>query len=200
MLVDDHAVMRRGLASLLGTCHELEVVGGAGDGETALKRVGDLHPDLVIMDILLPKLDGIETTRQLRLEHPEVQVLILTTSTSSDEITRALEAGANGAMLKTADLEELRMAIQSVAEGRRYISDEIAQIVENDPPMPELSPRQLEVLRLITQGFSNPEIARCLGISVQMVKEHMTVVLLKIGAANRTEAVAIAMRKHLLKI
>lgn len=200
MLVDDHAVMRRGLASLLGTCHELEVVGGAGDGETALRRVKDLRPDLVIMDLLLPRLDGIETTRRLRLEHPEVQVLILTTSTSSDEITRALEAGANGAMLKTADLEELRKAIQSVAGGRRYVSDEIAQIVENDPPMPELSPRQLEVLRLITQGFSNPEIARCLGISVQMVKEHMTAVLLKIGAANRTEAVAIALRKHLLKI
>ena len=200
MLVDDHAVMRRGLASLLATCPELEVVGDAGDGETALKRADALHPDLVIMDLLMPRMDGAETTRRLRTRHPEIRVLVLTTSTSSDGIAQALEAGATGALLKSAELDELRTAIRNVAAGTRYISDEIAQIMTKDPPLPELTPRQLEILKSITRGFSNPDIARQLGISVQMVKEHMTALLLKIGAANRTEAVAIALRKHLLKI
>ena len=200
MLVDDHAVMRRGLASLLATCPELEVVGEAGDGETALKRADALRPDLVIMDLLMPKMDGAETTRRLRTRRPEIRVLVLTTSTSSDGIAQALEAGATGALLKSAELDELRTAIRTVAAGTRYLSDEITQIMTKDPPLPELTPRQLEILMSITRGLSNPDIARQLGISVQMVKEHMTALLLKIGAANRTEAVAIALRKHLLKI
>ena len=200
MLVDDHAVMRRGLASLLKTCPELEVVGEAGDGETALKRAKELQPDLVIMDLLMPRMDGAETTRRLRTQFPKIRVLVLTTSTTSDGIAQALEAGATGALLKSSELDELRTAIRDVAAGARYISDEIAQIMTKDPPLPELTPRQLEILKSITRGLSNPDIACQLGISVQMVKEHMTALLLKIGAANRTEAVAIALRKHLLKI
>jgi len=200
MLVDDHAVMRRGLASLLETCPELTIVGESGDGETALQRADVLKPDVVLMDLLMPKMDGIATTRRLHAQHPEIHVLILTTSSSSNDITQALESGATGALLKTADLDELRRAIREVASGNRYLSDEISQIMTKEPPLPELTPRQLEILDSITRGLSNPDIARQLGISVQMVKEHMTALLLKLGAANRTEAVATALRKHLLKI
>jgi len=200
MLVDDHAVMRRGLASLLETCPELKVVGEAGDGEMALRQAETLKPDLVIMDLLMPKMDGTETTRRLLTQHPQIHVLILTTSNSSDDIARALDAGATGALLKTVDLEELRTAIREVSVGNRYLSDEITQVMTKDPPLPELTPRQLEILGSITRGLSNPDIARQLGISVQMVKEHMTALLVKLGAANRSEAIAIALRKHLLKI
>ena len=200
MLVDDHAVMRRGLASLLETCPEIVVVGEAGDGATALKRVKTANPDLVIMDLLMPKMNGTETTRRIRELYPQVQVLVLTTFGSSDDITQAFSAGANGAILKTAELPELRKAIKQVASGKHYISDEIEQIMTSDPPLPELSHRQIEILDSITRGLSNPDIARQLGISVPMVKEHMTALLLKLGAANRAEAIAIALRKHLLKI
>ena len=200
MLVDDHVIVRRGLASLLATCPDFEIVGESGDGETALKLVGKLKPDLVIMDLLMPRMDGVETTRRLHAEHPGVQVLILTTSSSSDGIANALKAGANGAVLKTAEFDELRLAIQRVAGGKRHVSDEIAQIMAEDPPMPELTPRQREILDLITRGFSNPDIAKQLGISVQMVKEHITAILVKIGAANRTEAAAIALRKLIVKL
>jgi len=200
MLVDDHAVMRRGLASLLETCPELTIVGESSDGETALQRADVLKPDVVVMDLLMPKMDGTATTRSLHARHPEIHVLILTTSSSSNDITQALESGATGALLKSADLDELRRAIREVASGNRYLSDEISQIMTKEPPLPELTPRQLEILNSITRGLTNPDIARQLGISVQMVKEHMTALLLKLGAANRTEAVTIALRKHLLKI
>ena len=193
-------MIRLGLSSLLKTRPELEIVGDAGDGETALRLALRHRPDVIVMDLMMPEMDGIETTRRLLAEWPEAKVLILTTFGTSNGISQALDAGAKGAILKNADLTELAAAIRTVAAGEVSISDEIRQILADDPPTPKLSARQQEILESITRGLLNPEIARQLGISIPMVREHTTALFQKLGAANRTEAVAIALRKQLVKM
>ena len=200
LLIDDHAIMRNGLASLLRTRKDVEVVGDAGDGETGIQKAVKLRPDVVIMDLMMPGMDGSEATRLLLQKVPETKVLIFTTFGAADGIGHALEAGASGALMKNVELPELVAAIKTVASGGRALSPEIEQILSEGPPLPELSTRQAEILQSITRGLSNEDIARQLGISVPMVKEHVQATFAKIGAANRAEAVAIAMRKHLLKI
>ena len=200
LLVDDHAVMRMGLASLLGTQKGLTIVGDAGDGETGIRLAQKLRPDVVIMDLLMPEMDGVEATRRLKELAPEIRILILTTFGSADGIGHALAAGASGALVKTAELPELLAAIRTTAAGGRAISPEIEQILTDDPPVPELTPRQTDVLASVTRGFSNEDIARQLGLSLGTVKEYLNTTFAKIGAANRAEAVAIALRKHLLKM
>ena len=200
MLVDDHAVLRMGLAALLGTRKEIDVVGEADDGNEALRKYPKLKPDVVIMDLMMPEMDGTETTRRLLADHPEAKVLILTTYGTADALGHALEAGALGAILKTAKLPELVASVTAVAAGKRSVASEIEQILSVDPPVQQLSKRQSEILESITRGLSNEEIATMLGISVPVVKEHIKLLFEKIGASNRAEAVAIAMRKHLIKV
>ena len=200
MLVDDHAVLRMGLAALLGTRKEIDVVGEADDGNEALRKYPKLKPDVVIMDLMMPEMDGTETTRRLLADHPEAKVLILTTYGTADALGHAIEAGALGAILKTAKLPELVASVTAVAAGNRSVAPEIEQILSVDPPVQQLSKRQSEILESITRGLSNEEIATMLGISVPVVKEHIKLLFEKIGASNRAEAVAIALRKHLLKI
>ena len=200
LLIDDHAVMRMGLAALLGTCPEIEVVGDAGDGESGIHKALKARPDVVIMDLAMPEMDGAETTRRLLEKMPEAKVLALTTFGTSDGLARILDAGARGAILKSADLAELRKAIADVAAGRRFVSAEIEQIMTDDPPLPTLSPRQGEILDAIARGLSNTEIACQLGISLPMVKEHLSALFQKLNVANRAEAVALALRKRLLTI
>ena len=200
LLVDDHAVMRMGLVSLLRTCPELAVTGEAGDGESGLRTALEARPDVIIADLMMPGMDGITFTRELLARWPQAKVLILTTFGSSDALAHALQAGARGVVLKSADLAELRQAIAAVAGGQSYVSDEIEQILSNDPPLSDLTRRQREILDSCVRGLSNADIARLLGISLPMVKEHLSGLLQKLGAANRTEAVAIALRRHLLKL
>ena len=200
LLVDDHAVMRMGLVSLLRTCPELAVTGEAGDGESGLRTALEARPDVIIADLMMPGMDGITFTRELLARWPQAKVLILTTFGSSDALAHALQAGARGVVLKSADLAELRQAIAAVAGGQSYVSDETEQILSNDPPLSDLTRRQREILDSCVRGLSNADIARLLGISLPMVKEHLSGLLQKLGAANRTEAVAIALRRHLLKL
>ena len=200
LIVDDHAILRMGLASLLNSKGEIEVVGDAANGSSGIKKAQKLKPDVVIMDLMMPGMDGCETTRRLLEQDPDAKVLVLTTFGTSDVINRALEAGAKGAIMKNCDFEELLTAIRTVADGKGYISAEIKRILSKDPPIAALSPRQKEILASIVRGLSNPDIAKQLGISLDMVKEHVETLFQKIGAANRTEAVAIALRKHLLKV
>ena len=199
LIVDDHAIVRMGLASLLGTRPEYEVVGDAGNGETALRKAARLKPDVILLDMVMPGMDGAETTRRLIENNPQNRILILTSYGTSDGIARALEAGALGAVIKTLDFKDLVKAIQSVAAGRKYISDEIQEMLANSSPITDLSPRQNEILQCLARGLNNADIATQLGISRSVVKEHEMALYAKIGAANRTEAAIIAERKHLLK-
>ena len=200
MLVDDHAVLRMGLAALLGTRKEIAVAGEADDGEEALRKYPKLRPDVVIMDLMMPGMDGTETTRRLLEKHPEAKVMILTTFGTADALGHALESGALGAILKTAKLPELVKCIVSVAAGKRWVAPDVGQILTENPPVDKLSPRQQQILESVARGLSNEDIATQLGISVPVVKEHIKNLFEKIGAANRAEAVAIAMKKHLIKI
>jgi len=199
LLVDDHAVMRMGLAALLGTQKQIEIVGDTGDGASAIRKAQKLQPDVVIIDLMMPVMDGVETTRQLLEKQPDAKVLILTTFGTADGIAHALAAGAKGAITKTVDLKELLAAIRAVASGKRYVEEDIERLIATDPPVTDLSPRQQDILAGLTRGLSNEDIARMLDISVQRVKDHTNIIFHKIGAANRAEAVAIALRKHLLK-
>ena len=200
LIIDDHAILRMGLASLLNSKGDVEVVGDAANGASGVRKAQKLKPDVVITDLMMPGMDGCETTRQLLAADPSANILILTTFGTSDGITHALDAGARGAIMKNCDFGELVTAIRTVAAGKTYVSPEIRRIISSDPPVATLSPRQSEILRSIVQGLSNPDIAKQLGISIDMVKEHVETLFQKIGASNRTEAVAIALRKHLLKI
>ena len=199
-LVDDHALMRQGLISLLGTRKDIEVVGDAESGEAALRKAPRLKPDVIIMDLIMPGMDGAEATRHLKQILPEAHVLILTSFGTADGIAQALEAGASGAILKTVKLPALAEAIRTVASGGTAVAPEIQQMLDETTPIPPLSPRQNEILESIVRGLTNKDIAKKLGISAPMVNEHLTALFAKIGAANRTEAVTIALRKHLLKI
>ena len=199
LLVDDHAILRMGLASLLGTRKGIEVVGEAGNGEEGLRLALKLKPDIVLMDLMMPVMDGVEATRRLAAEAPETKVVILTTFGTADGISHALAAGACGALMKDIKLPELVEALQTVAGGGRVLAPEIEQMLKDNPPVPELSARQEEILRSVVRGLTNAEIARQLGISVPMVRDHLNAVFAKVGATNRTEAAVLALRRHLLK-
>ena len=199
LIADDHAIVRTGLATLLEAKGGIEVVGEAETGDEAVRRTLRLRPDLVVMDLMMPETDGIEATRQIKAAAPETKVLILTTSTVSDDLSRALAAGADGAVIKSAATAELVTAIRAVAAGRTAVSDEVRELLSEDPPVPELTPRQRDILHSLVRGLTNRDIALELGISTDVVKQHVMALLDKIGAANRTEAVAIALRKNLLK-
>ena len=189
--------MRKGLASLLGTCPEITVVADTGDGEEGVKLALELRPDVVVMDLQMPGMGGVEATKRLVSEWPAANVLVLTTFGASTELRQVQDAGARGAVLKSADLETLRHAIAEVAAGKSYLAPDVRQIMANDPPMPSLTPRQRQILLSLTRGLSNADIATMLGISLPMVKEHISELLRRLGVANRTEAVAIAMRNNL---
>ncbi|MBQ3288284.1 MAG: response regulator transcription factor [Kiritimatiellae bacterium] len=199
LIVDDHAILRMGLASLLNTKKDIKVVGDASNGAMAVSKTLKLNPDVVIVDLMMPGMDGVETTKNILAAAPNTKVMILTTFGTSDGIIHALAAGARGAIMKSVEFPELVAAIRSIASGDKVISPEIQRILESNPPVPTLSPRQTEILESIVRGLSNIDIAKQLGISLDMVKEHVSVLFLKIGAATRAEAVAIALRKHLLK-
>ena len=200
VLIDDHAVMRMGLISLLNTSGHFSVIGDAGDGESGIRASLRLRPDLVIMDLMMPGMDGVESTRRLLAEWPEARVLILTTFSSSDVLSRALEVGARGAILKSADWKEFQHAASLIANGERYLSEEIEQMMVSEPPLPDLSPRQKDILAHVVEGRTNKDIAEMLNISTAVVKEHVSFIFNKLGVSNRTEAVALAIRKHLLKL
>ena len=199
LIADDHTIVRAGLTALLGTEKDIEVVGEAKNGAEAVSNAVELQPDIVIMDLMMPKMDGVEATKELLRKAPSVKTILLTTYGTSDGIAHALKAGARGAVLKNADNSELAKAIRIVAQGGDYISPDIRQQLAADPPVPDLTPRQSEILESMVRGLTDRDIAQQLRLSPESVSEHVGAIRQKIGAANRTEAVAIAMRKYLLK-
>ena len=200
LIADDHTVVRTGLTALFNSKPDIVVLGAAADGAEAVKMSRQLKPDIVIMDLIMPVMDGVAATKLIREQTPEVKVLVLTTSTVSDDLHRVLAYGAAGIVTKSTPNEDLIDAIHAVAAGRQYIPSEIKKLIAQDPPAAELTDRQLAILEAMARGFTNAEIAKQLDIAEITVRKHLVVVFDKIGAGSRTEAVAIALRKQLVKI
>ena len=200
LIADDHKIVRLGLVALFESEPDLTVVGQAEDGQDALRKADALRPDIAILDLMMPRMDGITAIARLRESQPNLRIVALTSFATSDVLVKAQNAGAEAVVLKTDDDSILLKAIREVSAGRKYLSPEARGLLKSDPPLPPLSTRQSEVLQALGQGFTNRDIALQLGISSRSVEVHVNTLLAKIGAANRTEAVAIALRKHLLKI
>ena len=200
LVVDDHAVVRMGLISLLETESDITVVGEASDGEEAVGKARKLRPDLVLLDVVMPSKDGIAATSDIKLELPDVKILILTTFSSTDDIARAVKAGADGVLLKSSDYAEVVTAIRRVASGKKFMTQEVKKMLEESPPLPELTERQLDVITSMARGLTNADIAKQFGITADGVKFHITSILAKLGAANRSEAIAIALRNRLIRL
>ena len=200
LIADDHTLVRMGLRMLVSSQKDLEFVGEAEDGQEAVAAVERKRPDVVVMDLQMPVVDGIEATERIAKSHPGTKVIILTSYGSSDGISHALEKGAVGAILKSETETALVKAIRLAAAGKSYITEEIRAQIAADPPIKDLSPRQLEIISAITRGLSNAEIGDLLGIDRFTVKNHLAILFQKLGVANRTEAVAIALRKQLVKV
>ncbi len=207
LLADDHPIVRDGLRAILGTQPDFEVVGEAAHGTEVLRQVDALRPDLLLLDLEMPRMDGVETLRQLRAAHPQVRVLVFTAFDTDERIMGALRAGAQGYLLKGTPREELFAAIRIVHDGGSLLQPIVAahlirQVV--DPPPSEahdpLTPREHEVLDLLAQGLQNKEIAAALAITQRTVKFHVSAVFHKLGAGNRTEAVKIAAQRGLVRI
>ena len=200
LLADDHIVVRMGLKAIINLESDLEVVGEAGNGEEALKLTAKLNPDVAIVDLMMPKMNGVETTAALTRDFPGTNVLILTSFSDSNEVGRAIAAGALGVLAKDSSHADIISAIREVAAGKESISSEITAAVSVKENRPQLSPRQIEILHYASKGLTNTDISRILGIGVDCVKAHMKTAFSRLGASNRSEAVAIALSKNLLKI
>ena len=199
LLVDDHSVVCMGLAAIINIEKDLKVCGEAESGAEAVKLAREMRPDVVVMDFMMPGMDGAEATEAVLRASPESKVLVLTTYGTSSDIARALKSGATGAVTKNLSNDELADAIRATARGERMLSAEIEASLSEAESDNGLTARQREVLDSITRGLSNDDIAGMLGISKVRVKQHLAALYQKLGAANRAEAVAIALRRQLLK-
>ena len=198
LLVDDHSIVRIGLKALINYQKDMSVVGEAKNGEEAIHLVHQLRPDVVIMDLLMPKLSGADTTKQILCEHPNTKIIILTSYGTSADLARAVANGAVGAQTKDAPPENLLAAIRSVVLGKTAYAAELKPLLM-EPPPPELSDLQLKMLGSVVRGLSNTEIATELGLSLISTKRKLAAIFLALGAANRAEAAGIALQKQLLK-
>jgi DNA-binding NarL/FixJ family response regulator len=201
LVVDDHPVVRTGLAQLLDEADDIALVGMAEDGEGALAIVRAEHPDVVLMDLEMPGIDGIEATRRVREERPGTQVVVLTSFSDPERILDALDAGAIGYLLKGADPDELLRGVRAAASGESPLAPKAASAVlaarAGRRPAEELTPREREVLLMVAEGLPNKLIARRLGISERTVKGHLTHIFERIGVTDRTQAALWAERHRL---
>jgi DNA-binding NarL/FixJ family response regulator len=199
VLVDDHDVVRRGLMALFNSAAGFTVVGAAADGEEAIVLVGEHEPDVVLMDLSMPGMDGIEATRRVTAERPGVRVVVLTSFSDRERILDALDAGAVGYLLKDADPDELLRGVQAAARGESPLAPKAARAVlaarAEARPAADLTAREQEVLDLLAEGLANKQIARRLGIAEKTVKAHLTSVFQSIGVTDRTQAALWAQRQ-----
>lgn len=209
LLVDDHAMFRSGLRVLLNLYPDFQIVGEAGNGQDALSAVRELVPDVVLMDIAMPGLDGLVATRRIREDHPQIRVILLTQHENREYVTPALKAGAAGYVLKRAADEELVRAVRAVCQGQTYLDPMIASVVVDDyrrrledtavdDQFEHLTPREQEVFLLVAKGHTNRDIAEILGISHKTVDYHRTNVMRKLDVHNRTDLTRYAIRRGLV--
>ena len=204
LLVDDHIVVRQGLRMLLAAHDTIEIVGEADDGVQAVRLAEQLLPDVILMDLLLPRLDGIEATRQIQARTPSCAVLMLTSNVQSQQIQAAIRAGAVGYVLKATRAQELIDAIQRAARGQRVLdpiaADALLSGLAHQDELNELTPREHEVLRLLAQGVSNAQIASALTISEATVRTHIANVLSKLNLRDRAHATIYALKRGLISL
>jgi two-component system NarL family response regulator len=198
MLVEDHAVVRQGLVALLSAEDDLEIAGACGDGVAAVEMYRQLKPDVVLMDLQMPKLGGVETIKRIRAEAPAARVIVLTTFDGDEDIYRALQAGARAYLLKGMPVEELVTTIHAVHRGKLHIPGPVAEKLAERVSGQELTARELSVLERIVAGRANKEISADLFISEATVKTHINSLLGKLGVADRTHAATVAIRRGLV--
>jgi two-component system, NarL family, response regulator LiaR len=203
LLADDHMVVRSGLSTVLAVYDDMKLVGEAGDGEEAVRLCEKLQPDVVLMDLLMPKMDGVAATRAIKARWPRIQVIALTSFKEKEYVEGALKAGAGGYLLKNVSAEELVNAIRRAVSGQPSLSPEAAQVLirKVNEPAPlgrDMTDREKEILALMVEGLSNSEIAERLIVSQSTVKFHVSNILSKLGVTSRTEAVAQALKHHLV--
>jgi NarL family two-component system response regulator LiaR len=204
LVVDDHMMVRRGLASLLESQEDMRMVGEAEDGEIAILKYEHANPDVVLMDIKMPRMDGVTAISKIRERHPDAKIVALTSFDSQDLVQRALQAGAVGYLLKNASADELANAIRAAQIGKRTLAPEAADALVhlmNQEPTPghDLTEREREVLALMSEGLNNNQIAEQLYLSVSTIKFHVSAILSKLGVTNRVEAVALAIQHSIGK-
>ncbi len=212
LIADDHALVREGIAAFLKLCDEVEVVGEASDGLEAIEKTNKLHPDIIIMDINMPKLGGLETTVEIKKTHPDIKVLVLTQYEDREYIARFLKAGVSGYLLKKAVGSDLITALKAVARGELYLYSSIASEVvagylhgdknpvESECTYDKLTDREKQVLKLVAEGFTHKEAADMLGISVKTVIAHQTNIGEKLGIHTRAGLIKFAIQKGIIKI
>jgi NarL family two-component system response regulator LiaR len=202
MIVDDHDMVRTGLSVFLEAFDDLELVGDAKDGETAVELCHTLHPDVVLMDLVMPGMSGVAAIRAIRQTHPDIQIIALTSFSEQHLVREALQTGAVGYLLKNVSIDELADAIRAAHAGRPTLTPEVLRVLVDTsaPPTPDssLTPREVEVLELIVAGLNNKEIAERLIVSRSTVKTHVSNILAKLGTSNRAEAAALAVQRHLI--
>jgi DNA-binding NarL/FixJ family response regulator len=200
LCVDDHPLVRKGIASILANEADMELVGEANNGREAVEMFKQFKPDVVLMDLRMPDLDGTSATRLIRQEVPEAKIIALTSYDGDQDIYRALEAGVRGYILKEMVHTEVVRAIRTVHSGKRLMPQEVAERLSEYFPQVALTPREVEVLGLVAKGMANKEIASKLGTASGTVKMHIQNILAKLGAADRTHAVTIAMERGILHL
>jgi NarL family two-component system response regulator LiaR len=205
MLVDDHDMVRRGLAAFLNVKSDLELVGEARDGKEAIREVPVCKPDVILMDLIMPEMDGAAATRQIRRNYPDIQIIALTSFQEKELIREALQAGAIGYLLKNVSVDDLASAIRAAYSGQSILAPEVVQaLLSSGSGVPEgrqdygLTKREMEVLELLVQGLNNREIAEELFVSRATAKAHVSHILGKMDVSNRAEAIVLALRSDLV--
>ena len=207
-VTDDHSIVRKGIKATLELVPDMELVGEATNGREAVEMAGASKPDVVLMDLVMPEMDGIEAIRQIKSQHPEIAILVLTTFAGEDKVFPAIKAGASGYQLKDSDPEELVTAIRQVYRGEpalhpliaRKVLQELSRPIEGPPTPDPLTPREEEILKLVAKGLENPEIADQLVISEATVRTHVSNIMSKLHLASRTQVALYALREGLASL